>query len=45
MIYEERCIQLKGGVLDEYLDWAVHTLWPTLESEGADPVCLLNGLI
>ena len=45
MIYEERCIQLKGGVLDEYLDWAVHRLWPTLESKGADPVCLLNGLI
>ena len=45
MIYEERRIQLKVGAFDEYRDWAVQTLWPLLVSQGAEPVCLLNGLI
>jgi hypothetical protein len=45
MIYEERRVLLKRGALEAYRRLMLEQVWPALRSLGAQPLCLLSGLI
>lgn len=46
MIYDERRIRLQSeSDWPSFREWALTSLWPTLEALGHNPVCVLNGLI
>ena len=44
-VYEERRVVVQPGAFAAYRTLVLDSLWPQLESAGARPLCLLNGLI